>query len=187
MNQAPHTLDFVCHLAGLPAKVWGWTRTRFHKMECEDSAQAMFEYPNGAPGYLTVSTVEAGVETRLQLIGERGGLEIAGNKVFRYRFEQPLIEFMRTSPTTWEGPKVEKEEVTLPAGSGGNHEDVYRDLFAAIREGRPHRASGREALMSLELANAIVLSSHSDRAVKLPVDRAAYGTLLAGLKKERAR
>lgn len=187
MNQAPHTLDLLCHLAGLPAKVWGWTRTRFHKMECEDSAQAMFEYPNGAPGYLTTSTVEAGLEFRLQLAGERGVLEIAGDKVYRYGFEQPLVEFMRTSPTTWEGPKVTKEEVVLPAGGGGGHVDVYRDLFAAIREGRPHRASGRESLMSLELANAIVLSSHLDRAVALPVDRAAYSALLSKLRSEPLR
>ncbi len=36
--------------------------------------------------------------------------------------------------------------------------------------------------MSLELANAITLSSHSGRAVDLPIDRGAYSELLASLR-----
>jgi hypothetical protein len=39
--------------------------------------------------------------------------------------------------------------------------------------------------MALELANAITLSSYTDRAVTLPVDRAAYGALLAELREEK--
>ena len=39
--------------------------------------------------------------------------------------------------------------------------------------------------MSLELANAITLSSYDERAVKLPLDRAAYAALLADLKAGR--
>jgi len=182
MNQAPHTLDLLCHLAGLPKKVWGWVRTRYHSMECEDSAQAMLEYPNGAPGYLTVSTVEAGVETRLQLIGEKGGLEMVGNKVYRFTFGTPLLEFMRTSQEMWSGPKQEKTEIELTTGPDGNHLDCYKDLAAAIREKRQPRVTGKEALMSMELANAIVLSSFEDRAVTLPTDRAAYSALLNDLK-----
>jgi hypothetical protein len=40
----------------------------------------------------------------------------------------------------------------------------------------------RDALWSLELANAIVLSTHTGRAVPLPVDRDAYAALLADLR-----
>ena len=36
--------------------------------------------------------------------------------------------------------------------------------------------------MSLELANAITLSSYTDRAVTLPVDRAEYRELLSDLQ-----
>ncbi|MDW8234132.1 MAG: Gfo/Idh/MocA family oxidoreductase [Roseiflexaceae bacterium] len=38
MNQGPHPLDLLCHLAGPPVKVWGWTRTLGHVIECEDVA-----------------------------------------------------------------------------------------------------------------------------------------------------
>lgn len=182
MNQAPHTMDLLCHLAGMPKRVWGWVRRRYHRMECEDSAQAMFEFPNGAPGYLTVSTVEAGVPMRLQVIGSKGGFEIVGGDLYRLTFAEPLLDFMRTSQEMWSGPGVTYEKVELK-GAGGGHNDVYRDLKAAVEAGgRPMRVSGRESLMSLELANGIVLSSFTDRAIPLPVDRAAYGALLTDLR-----
>ena len=69
-------------------------------------------------------------------------------------------------------PVVNSETVDLEDTSGGERA-VYRDLVAAIREGSSTRADGREGRMSLELANAITLSSHAGRPVTLPLDRAA--------------
>jgi predicted dehydrogenase len=186
LNQAPHTLDILCHLAGLPAKVWGWARTRYHAIEVEDTAQAMFEYPNGAPGYLTVSTVEWGVQPRLQVIGERGALELMGNQLTLRRFTPSLAEFMFTSDRMFATPATTGETNDMPDTSGG-HKAVYRDLDAAIREGRQPRANGPEGRMSLELANAIILSSCLRRPVRLPLDRAAYSTLLADLAAGRRK
>ena len=56
MNQAPHTLDLLCHLAGPPATVWGLSRRRSQPMEAEDTATALVEYQNGAVGTVAVST-----------------------------------------------------------------------------------------------------------------------------------
>jgi predicted dehydrogenase len=181
MNQAPHTLDILCHLAGMPRKVWGWTRTRYHAIEVEDTAQAMLEYPNGAPGYLTASTVEAGVQPRVQVVGEKGALELVGNQLTIHCFTPSTREFMVTSTEMFANPQVSAETLDLPDTSGG-HRAVYRDLEAAIAEGRPPRADGRQGLMSLELANAITLSSYTGQPVALPLDRAAYSELLASLK-----
>ena len=181
MNQAPHTMDLLCHLAGLPRKVWGWTRTAAHAIEVEDSAQAMFEYPNGAPGYLYVSTVEAGSEGRIEVVGDRGAIAVSGSQLTITRFEPSLSEHRATSEQMFSSPKVQTEIVEIP-GDGGGHLAVYRDLYVAITQGRQPRANGREGLMSLELANAIVLSSYTDHAVTLPLDRHAYSQLLADLR-----
>jgi predicted dehydrogenase len=74
MNQGPHPLDLFCYLAGPPAKVSGWLRTRYHEIEAEDTAQAMLEYANGAPGYLALSTAETGLKRRMEIVGENGRL-----------------------------------------------------------------------------------------------------------------
>jgi predicted dehydrogenase len=183
LNQAPHTLDILCHLAGLPKTVWGWTRTRYHPIEVEDTAQAMLEYPNGAPGYLTVSTVEMGVKPRLQIVGERGAIELSGNQLTIHRVTPSSREHIRTSAEMFGLPATSTEVAELEDTSGG-HRAVYRDLLAAIRAGRPPRADGREGRMSLELANAITLSSHAGQPVTLPLDRAAYDALLADLQRQ---
>ena len=181
LNQAPHTIDLLCHLAGLPAKVWGWTRTQCHAIECEDSAQAMLEYPNGAPGYLYMSTVEAGAKGRVQVVGDLGALEVMGSRLTITRFEPGLRRHMAESTEMFGAPTVETEVVEIPGDAGG-HRAVYQDLYEAIREGRQPRTNGREALMSLELANAVILSNYEERAVKLPLDREAYARLLAELR-----
>lgn len=186
LNQAPHTLDVLCHLAGLPSKVWGWTRTRYHSIEVEDTAQAMFQYPNGAPGYLTVSTVEVGVQPRLQVVGENGAIELSGNQLTVHRNTPSSLEYMQTSEAMFGKPETTSEIQDIPDTSGA-HLAVYRDFVAAIREGRQPRSDGRQGIMSLELANAITLSSFTDRAVTLPVDRAAYSELLADLQAGRRR
>jgi UDP-N-acetyl-2-amino-2-deoxyglucuronate dehydrogenase len=186
MNQAPHTLDILCHLAGLPSKVWGWTRTRYHAIEVEDTAQAMFEYPNGAPGYLTVSTVEVGVQPRLQIVGEKGAIELVGNQLTIYHFTPSSREYMLISTEMFGQPETSSETLDIPDTSGA-HLAIYRDFKAALREGRQPRCNGREGIMSLELANAITLSSYTNQAVTLPVDRAAYSALLADLQAGRRR
>jgi UDP-N-acetyl-2-amino-2-deoxyglucuronate dehydrogenase len=182
MNQAPHTLDLLCAFVGLPHKVWGWTRTIVHAIEVEDTAQAMLEYSNGAPGYLNINTVEHGLKQRIEIIGDRAALEWEGDQLTIHRFKQSLSDFRANSTAMFAAPEVVTEAITVPAGDGGGHLAVYRDLQEAIATGRTPRTDGRSALMALELANAITLSSYTDRAVTLPVDRAAYSALLAELR-----
>ena len=78
------------------------------------------------------------------------------------------------------------ESVDLPPGRG-DHRDVHEDFAAAVRTETTPRVSARDALCSLELANAIVLSTHTGQAVTLPVDRDAYGALLADLRSGKVK
>jgi predicted dehydrogenase len=180
MNQAPHSMDLMCYLAGQPVKVWGWTRTRKHAIETEDTAQAMFEFANGAPGYLMYSTVEPGAR-RLQIIGEKASLDITGERLTISRFKPPLEEFRQTDRGHYSAPAIETETLELPP-SIDLHLALHHDLEAALAEGRAPRITGHEGMMALELANAIALSSRTERAVSLPIDRAEYSALLARLR-----
>ena len=180
MNQASHTLDLLCHLAGPPAAVWGLSRRRSQPMEAEDTATAILEYGNGAVGTLAVSTTEPGVQ-RIELVGDGGRIEIIGESLAFERFEPALSEHMSIAKGMFEQPAIVSESVALPAGRG-DHVDVHHDFAAAIRTGTIPRVPARDALWSLELANAIVLSTHTGRTVPLPVDRDAYAAVLADLR-----
>ena len=182
MNQSPHTLDLMCYLAGQPTKVWGWTRTVAHKIEVEDTFQAMLEFANGAPGYITASTFESSIEKRLQLVGEKAVLDIIGETVTIHRFSQPLRKFLRECKEPFQAPARTSETLDLPDTSGG-HVAAHLDLRDAILNNRPPAITGADARMSLELANAIIMSGHNDgKLVKLPLSRPAYAKLLAKLQ-----
>jgi hypothetical protein len=72
--------------------------------------------------------------------------------------------------------------VPLEAG-GGNHADVYANFLSAIQNGAPLVADGSQGRLSLELANALIYSSHrSGQPVSLPLDRGAYSALLGELR-----
>jgi predicted dehydrogenase len=180
MNQAPHTLDLLCHLAGPPAVVWGRSLRRSQPMEAEDTAVALLGYENGAVGTIAVSTVEPGSQ-RIELVGDRGRIEIVGESLTFERFEPPLSEHLPAAIEMFDQPDIVREVVTLPDGDG-DHFEVHRDFAAAIRTGSELRVPASDARWSLELANAIVLSTHTGQTVPLPVDRAAYAELLANLR-----
>jgi predicted dehydrogenase len=185
MNQAPHTLDLLCHLAGPPAAVWGVSRRLLQPMEAEDTATAVLEYPNGVVGSVAVSTTEPGVQ-RIELVGDRGRIEIVGESLVFERFEPPLSDHRPACREMFGEPARVRQDVSLPTGSG-DHVDVHRDFADAVRTGRAPHVPARDAISSLELANAIVLSSHAGHAVPLPVDRVAYAALLADLRSGKVR
>ncbi len=184
VNQAAHTLDFVCHLAGMPAKVWGVARRRNHEIQCEDSAHALLEWQSGAMGYVTVSTAEAGAEPRLEILGDRALVKLVGDELSIVHFEPSLCDHIASAEEGFAEPRTTVERIDLPASTRPRHDALHEDFQIAIREeGRP-RCDARDARMSLELANAILLSSFTERPVELPVDRAAYRRLLARLQGE---
>lgn len=185
MNQGPHTLDLLCHLTGSPARVHGWTRTLAHQIETEDTAQALLEYPHGAPGYVYVSTVDAGGPRRIEIVGDRAAIELIGAKLVIRRFRPSQSVFRASSPALYAQPVIARRVARVRRGDGGGHLAVHRDLREAIQTGRPPRCDAREARLSLELANAIIASGATGQPVTLPLDRAAYDTLLTDLRAGR--
>jgi predicted dehydrogenase len=180
LNQAPHGLDLLCHLTGMPRRVFGWTRTLRHAIETEDTALAMLEWPNGALGTVFFSTAEAGPR-RMEIVGSRGKLEITQAGVTFSQYATDLREFIASSPGFYDGPPLEPR-ATIPGTGAGRHVDVYRDFHRAILSGSSPRTDGPQGRMSLELANAIIYASHTNQVVELPLDRDGYVGLLERLK-----
>lgn len=181
LNQAPHNLDLLCHLMGLPQRLVAWTRTTMHAIETEDTVQAMFEWPDGAVGSLHVSTAESGQPERLEILGTNGRLELTRGGITVEIFDEDLRTFFAETEEIYRGPSQQAVEVELPQ-SNGDHADIYANLYAAITAGEPVMADGADARMSLELANGMILSSYRNAPVTFPLDRADYLALLTELR-----
>ncbi|NLG97080.1 MAG: Gfo/Idh/MocA family oxidoreductase [Chloroflexi bacterium] len=185
LNQAPHDLDLVCHLAGMPRRVISWNRANLHQIEVEDTISAMLEWDNGASGYLHISTAESGPKSDLEVVGTKGSIQVKNGALAFHEFEADVHEFLRTTDEIYSGPGQKPVPVELETGEGapaGDHPSVYRNFHAAILTGSPISASGEQGVMSLELANAMIYSSFTQSVVELPLDRQKYSELLESLK-----
>ena len=178
LNQAPHALDLLTALVGLPNKVTGLTRTARHGTEAEDTAHALLEWEGGAVGYFHSSTTEPETGRRLELVCDRAKVVADGNRLQRTDYEPGLSEHAASDPEPFGRPRLHERSVE-ELSFGATHTPVYADLLAAIQAGRAPRCDGERGRASLELANAIALSSWTGQPVELPLDREAYDAALA--------
>jgi predicted dehydrogenase len=180
INQGQHDLDLLCHLAGRPARVAAWTRRQLHSIETEDTVQAMVEWEGGATGSIHISTAEVDLQQRIELTGTAGSLTVVPGELRLSARELDVRDFAASEGSPFGAPPNAVE--SRYPGGGGSHEDLYRDLADALASGRPPVAPGGEAIVPLELANAVLHSSVTGEAVRLPLDRSAYSRLLGSLR-----
>ena len=178
LNQCPHNLDLLQWFFGLPARVRGFCRFgRYHDIEVEDDVTAYFEYPNGATGVFIASTGEAPGVNRLEIAAENGRLVLENDVLAFTKNEIPMTEFSRASEQGFARPATHESQFTF-AQHGGQHEVIVQNFVNAILDGVPLIAPAEEGIHSVELANAILLSSFQDRAIQLPLDAAEFENYL---------
>lgn len=188
LNQCPHNLDLFQWIFGMPARVRGFCQFgRYHDIEVEDDVTACFEYPDGMTGVFITSTGEAPGTNRLEVTGERGRLVVEGGKFEFLRNEVPTSDFSRRTKEKFQAPPVKPVTVRLPAGTGEQHVGILKNFTAAILRGEKLIAPAAEGLHSVELANAIIMSSVENRTVDLPLSAAGYRKVLDGLIESSAR
>lgn len=183
MNQSPHELDLICLLMGMPRRVFAWARTQLHNIQTEDTIQAMLEWDNGALGSVHISTAEAGLEQKFEIVGTKGHLQIEeGNLTFN-EFDVELKQFISESKEAFAAPNLNRKPINL-ISQHGDHVAVYDNLCDAILHGAPLLVDAPTASRGLELANAMNYSSHQSTPVEFPLNREAYSALLEKLRAE---
>jgi predicted dehydrogenase len=180
-NQCPHNLDLMQWLFGLPTKVRGFCQFgKWHEIETEDAVTAYLEYANGATGVFITTTGEAPGTNRLEVAGERGKVVLEGGKITFARNVVPMTEFSRTTTESFGRPEVWHIDIPVH-GHGGQHNEVLQNFTEAVLDGKELIAPAQEGIRSVELGNAMVLSTLLDRTVSLPLDGAQYEAELAKL------
>jgi len=181
LNQAPHGLDLFTWLAGMPKTVTARTRTRAHQIEVEDEAFALLEYPNGAHGYVFAGVIESPQTSRMEICGDRGKILLDEQGLRCWEVPQTVSRFTRENREMWAAPEVKLVRV-MPNEKEPGHIAITRNFCRAILYGEELISPGVEGMWSLELANAMILSSYRGKTVKVPVNRGEYEELLEELK-----
>jgi predicted dehydrogenase len=179
INQAPHQLDLLWWLFGAPKTVWANCQLgRWHDIEVEDAVTACLEYPDGATGVFVTGTGEAPGTNRLEIAAENGRVVLEDDRIVWQRNAVPVSVFSRTTAQNFGRPPRRADRVFTYPNHGPQHNAVLRNFADAILDGRPLIAPAAEGLHSVELANAMLLSSSTRRAVELPMSAAAYARWL---------
>jgi predicted dehydrogenase len=162
ISQGIHTLDLMLSLAGPVSAVTGFaTTTPVHRMETEDMVCAALRFANGAIGTVEASTAAyPGFHEEILLTCERGTAQLRGGEL--------LVQF--------HDGRQERVQVPSAAGGAGKdpmdfphdfHRAVMADFAAALREGRPPRVTGEEALKVHRLIDALIETGRTGAMVEL--------------------
>jgi predicted dehydrogenase len=183
LNQCPHNLDLFQWICGMPSKVRANCNFgKYHNIEVEDEVTATFEYPDGSTGVFITSTGEAPGTNRLEIVGDRGKLVYEDGRILFTRTESSVEEINRTSPDSFAPVPTWNCEIPVN-GYGGQHQEILRNFADAILDGKDLVAPAIEGIHSVELANAMILSTLLDEEVDVPLDAALYESKLQDLVK----
>ncbi|MCX6857107.1 MAG: Gfo/Idh/MocA family oxidoreductase [Verrucomicrobia bacterium] len=179
MNQCPHNLDLFQWMFGMPQKVRGFCQFgRFHEIEVEDDVTAVLQYDNGTTATFVTSTGEAPGVNKLEITGEQGRLTVTdGNKIHFQRNRQPMSKFCMEAEAAFAMPESWSMEIPV-AETGGQHVEILQNFTNAILKGEKLLSPAEQGIYSVELANAILLSTWQDKAIELPMSSADYERLL---------
>lgn len=181
VNQAPHQLDLLQWLCGMPSLMEAHLKYGSHRdITVEDDVTAYFEYPNGATGTFITCTHDALGTDRLEIHGDNGKIIITDSKcVTVKKMDKPEdvwnheLDF-RQMLALVKGQTQQKlyteETFECPENWDQQHIDVLINFTNAIAKGEELIAPGAEGIKAVEIANAMFLSDWLGHAVMIPVD-----------------
>lgn len=178
LNQCPHNLDLFQWMFGMPVRVRAFCSIgRYHDIEVEDDVTAYFEFANGCTAVFITSTGETPGTNRLEVTGDRGKILVEDGALHFTRNEVPMVEWSRTATGRFDRPGTWDVRIACD-GHGGHHVEMLTNFVDAILDGKPIIAPAGEGIRSVELANAMLLSSFQQKTLDLPLDSAAYEAFL---------
>lgn len=171
INQAPHQLDLWCWLFGRPERVRAFCRFgKYHAIDVEDDVTAYLELSGGATGTFITSTGEAPGTSRLEVAADRGRVVFENGELRFTRNEMPAPEFSRTTQDIWGRPTTWEVSIPLKESDVPQHLEIVQNFTHAIQGSAELIAPAAEGLGSVEMANAMLLSTWQDRTIDLPLD-----------------
>jgi len=161
ITNAIHSIDLALSLTGPVVSVQAMTATSpLHQMEAEDFAIAGLRFSCGAAGSFVASTAMYPHRTEIiRLHFEHASLKI----------NQDALEInWRDGRSELEATEDADREVDHLSGSHEAHQAVIVDFIDAFRVRRKPLVTGREALKSHKIIEAIETSSRTGRSIDLP-------------------
>ena len=175
LNQAPHNLDILQWLCGMPSSIYARCEEgKYHHIEVEDDATIMMRYPNGMTAVFITSTGEFPGTNRLEISGTKGKIVIENGKLTHTSLAIDEKDFR-----LMEESAVNTVSVTeIPDEKYNGHIHILCNFARAILDGEELIAPGYDGIFELTISNAAYLSSWTGEEITLPMDDEAFAAAL---------
>ena len=170
LNQAPHQLDLLCWMFGMPKKVLSHMAFGAHRhINVENDVTTLMTYQNGATGVFITSTFDAPGTNRLEVVGSKGRL-LAENG--RLTFDRLLMDESIFDQERHENlfavPPHERITYEVKENPWGiQHNIVLQNFVNHIINKEPLLSPGVEGIMGLTLSNAMHSSAFTHQEITL--------------------
>jgi predicted dehydrogenase len=158
---------------------------RFHEIEVEDDVTAIMQYDNGTTATFVTSTGEAPGINKLEISAEQGRVTVTdGTRIHFQRNRQADEQVLHGG-----GGRLRHAGKLAHGHSGRANRRAARGDPAKLHqrhfEGEKLLSPAEEGIRSVELANAILLSTWQDQTIDLPMSSADYERILTEKGRER--
>ncbi len=185
LNQAPHNLDQIWWLCGLPKKISADIKiAHYHNITVEDDAIITGELENGGMFSFITTTGEYPGTNRLEISGSRGRIILEDNKLKITRLSMDEEEYRFNSEKYSSKPEYTTEIIEGSGNEDSYHRAILQDFADAVLKGKEIVTPGETGINELMISNAAYLSSWLGRPVELPFDSALFDEELEKRKKE---
>lgn len=166
-NQSVHYIDMMQWLIDAPARtVFSKMDTCVYPVEVETHGSAIIHFENGVIGSLDLSnlTFPDDTEGSITILGEKGTVKIGGksmNRVLEWKFQD-------SDP---DDKQVSGADSAPPTVYGFGHQEFYDRVvrFLLAGEGQDDIIDGLEGRKSVELLEALYMSSDQSKEINLPL------------------
>ncbi|ASK60970.1 dehydrogenase [Virgibacillus phasianinus] len=185
VNQAPHQLDLLQWICGIPKKVYSNVKYGYQRdIAVEDEVTTLLDYGNGATGVFITCTHDVMGTDRFEILGDKGKIVVDDSKKVTIKRLHKSEKEMSDTMSWADAAKVfmggdlsevySEEVLEFESVWGAQHTAVMENFAANVLDGTPLLAPGSDGINGVALANAIHLSSWLGKEVELPVDEDVY-------------
>jgi predicted dehydrogenase len=162
VNQGVHTIDLMLWLLGDVSRVYARAVTALHNIEVEDTVAATLEFASGATGTLEATTAAyPGYPRQLELTGTEGTCILRHDQLIATDLRTPLDD----SSGADSGNTNASASSPVVSDVRG-HQKILEDFIRAIESDSKPLCDGREGRRSVELIEAIYMSSRERRVIE---------------------
>jgi len=182
INQASHDLDLVFMLFGLPRLIYSTVQKSLANVQVDTDFSAILKYDTGTTGYVRSTNLSLPAEERFVINGTKGSLLYDGKKLVMYSFPEGVQSIQGSTPPL-NTPNVVGNQIKLDKWDDMDGWKAMMNGFVDLICGQESSAyvSIDESVGSLQIANAMLLSSSQELPVKLPIDTNVYKKLYRDL------